>query len=277
MLWSNRPEILVILILLFLSLAACTSASVLTEEAVDVVEPAQVVKPAHQLLIAETLAPGQHSYSYISSTGEEVVLLLYLPVGYDSQEDWPLIVFLHGHDAYGKNTDLIIRQGGLPAFLVDDPNFGFIVVSPQLPGGRWGKYYLLIEEMLTFIGEMVSVDEDRLLLTGLSIGALGVWGYALEYPDRFAAIVPVAGMAKSSRTDPVPEGICSLKDLGVWVFHGEEDRTPTPDVAEAVVDALEACGAEVTFTLYPGADHRGTWLLAYADPALYAWLAEQSK
>ncbi len=267
----------VILLLLIFSLTACASGTTFAEEATEVKEPVQTVEPAHQLLTAETLAPGQHSYSYIASTGEEVVLLLYLPEGYDSQEDWPLIVFLHGHGSYGTNTDLIIEQGGLPAFLLDDPDFEFIVVSPQLPDGRWGKYYVLIEELLPYIGEMVSVDQDRLMLTGLSMGAFGVWQYSLEYPDRFAAIVPVAGLAKSSSDDPVPEDICTLKDAGIWVFHGGEDKTPPPEVAQALVDALESCGAEVKFTLYPDADHRETWLLAYADPALYDWLAEQSK
>ena len=67
----KRFGILVVLLLLFLSLVACSSAAAPAEEVAAVEEPVQPVEPAHQLLTAETLASGQHSYSYIASTGEE--------------------------------------------------------------------------------------------------------------------------------------------------------------------------------------------------------------
>ncbi len=45
--------------------------------------------------------------------------------------------------------------------------------------------------------------------------------------------------------------------------------------SEVLVEALRACGSDVRFTLYPDANHDGSWKLAYADPELWEWLLEQ--
>ncbi len=45
--------------------------------------------------------------------------------------------------------------------------------------------------------------------------------------------------------------------------------------AEVLVEALKACGSGVRFTVYEGAEHEDTWRRAYADPALFEWMASQ--
>lgn len=278
---SHSIFLLLIFLFLFFALQACSSGTATVPEPSPTVEQnqsLQVESPTFPLLSAESLTPGQNSYSYIASTGEEVTFLLHLPEDYATRENWPLIVFLHGSGSVGKTPDRIIDEGGLPAFVEKLDNFDFIVISPQLPSGRWGKYYSPIEELIVQVSEIVSVDDNRVYLTGLSLGATGVWQYALEYPDRFAAIVPIAGAANpSSTTELVPDNICTLMNLGIWVFNGEEDKYVRPEVAEAIASALEACGAEVKLTIYPGAGHSDSWNLAYAEPDLYDWLREQSK
>ena len=44
-----------------------------------------------------------------------------------------------------------------------------------------------------------------------------------------------------------------------------------------MVNSLYAIGSNVRFTVYPEADHVGAWENAYADEALWAWLARQRK
>ncbi len=43
-----------------------------------------------------------------------------------------------------------------------------------------------------------------------------------------------------------------------------------------MVDALQACGGNVRFTVYPGVAH-DSWTQTYANPELYAWLLEQRR
>ncbi|MCX7006293.1 MAG: hypothetical protein NTY53_03425, partial [Kiritimatiellaeota bacterium] len=40
---------------------------------------------------------------------------------------------------------------------------------------------------------LFSVDEQRIYLTGVSMGARGVWHIAAHHPGLFAAIAPIAG------------------------------------------------------------------------------------
>ena len=201
---------------------------------------------------------------------------MYLPDNLDSQEEWPLILFFHGQGGTGYNLEKLFKEGGLPEKLEADKEFPFVVISPQLPSGLWTSYIDNVDEFLTHLSETLPVDTNRLYLTGLSRGAHGVWQYALKYPDRFAAIAPIAGGASLS-SNPVPDDICTLKNLPIWVFHGEADTVVSPELDSAVVTALESCGGDIAFTLYPNANHPDTWIIAYADLALFEWFLEHSK
>jgi hypothetical protein len=67
--------------------------------------------------------------------------LEYLPVGYDTRDDWPLLVFWHGIGENGDGSeaalDLVAYNG--PPRLIRDNNWPaerpFVVLSPQHPGG----------------------------------------------------------------------------------------------------------------------------------------------
>jgi predicted peptidase len=215
--------------------------------------------------------------------------LLYLPGDYgkDPDKKWPLILFLHGSGGIGSDLSLL-KRGPLPQWLDTKTDFPFIVVSPQLPGvgpsgasqyttsvSYWSLLIEPINGLLDQIPAHYAVDTHRLYLTGLSLGGFGAWEFALRYPQRFAAIVPIAG-GYLYQSEAIPSSICSLKDLPVWVFHGALDSSVDPNQSESLVNALIACGGNVRFTLYPEAGHSGAWNTAYADPELWNWLLEQT-
>jgi predicted peptidase len=131
-----------------------------------------------------------------------------------------------------------------------------------------------LDALLDQLQAIYAVDPKRIYLTGLSMGGYGAWEFALRYPGRFAAVVPIAGGYEGMRS--VPENICDLQSVPLWVFHGASDTTVPPSESQVLVDALGACGGDVRFTLYPGADHESSFYQAYADPELYRWLADQT-
>lgn len=118
----------------------------------------------------------------------------------------------------------------------------FIVVSPQLPSGSWDGLFERLDELLEHVSETLPVDEDAFFVTGYSIGATGAWQYALHAPERFAAIVPVAGGPTSSTLEPVPDEICLLADLPILIYHEDEDTAVLIESNIANVEALSACG-----------------------------------
>jgi predicted peptidase len=239
----------------------------------------------YKQLQASTIQNGQHSNSaQIQVNGGDanpqtvtINYLLYLPDVYDptSQRKWPLILYLHGSGEQGNDLGLL-KNHPLPKKLDQQSDFPFIVVSPQLPDKmvNWSVWIDALNTLLEQIQTQYAVDNKRLYLTGISLGGFGTWEFALRYPKRFAAIVPIAGGYKLD-SDEVPPNICDLKNLPIWVFHGLKDTEVLPIQSEALVEALKACRANIRFTLYPEAGHAKSWMKAYENPKLYEWLLEQ--
>jgi predicted peptidase len=197
--------------------------------------------------------------------------LLYIPPNYgqDSDKTWPLIFYLHGVGERGKKLNLL-KKHGIPKIVEDNEAFPFIAVSPQCPDDTfWFEHYEKLEALLDHIIKTYVVDIDRIYLTGNSMGGYGTWGLAIEDPDRFTAIAPICGGG-------IPEEVCVLKDVPVWVFHGEKDDLVDLSEGQKMVDALKACGGKVKFTIYEGVGH-DSWTRTYENPELYEWFLKQSR
>ncbi len=198
--------------------------------------------------------------------------LLYLPDGYgaDPQQQWPLILFLHGAGQRGDHIDQVASLG-LPSLLNTRLKLPALVVSPQLPSGAyWNDYTGALEELLDQIMVQYAIDPQRIYVTGFSLGGFGTWALGLNTPDRFAALVPIAGGWDASAGN-----ICTLKSVPVWVLHGANDELVAPSASEEMVKALRACGGNVRFTLLPRTTHEAAATVAYREPGLFDWLLAQ--
>lgn len=225
--------------------------------------------------------PGQHRYSAGVRLGRgsrarvvQVNYLLYAPAAYrrTRKRRWPLLVFLHGGGERGDDPQQLTAQP-LPRTLARTTTFPAVVVSPQLPLRLtfWTALIEPVDVLVRRLAARYAIDPRRLYLTGLSTGGFGTWEYGLRYPRRFAALVPIAGGFPG--TSGVPRGICALRNVPIWAFHGAADATVLPYQEEALVRALHRCGStRVRFTLLPGVGHSGSWHHAYADDALWDWL-----
>lgn len=193
--------------------------------------------------------------------------LLYLPKNYNGKDKYPLMMFLHGSGERGNNLELVKKHG--PPKLIDQgKDFPFIVVSPQCPSGiRWKTNTLIA--LLDDIIKNYNVDENRIYITGLSMGGYGTWKLANEIPERLAAIMPICGWGDSWT-------ICEIGDLPVWAFHGAKDNVVLPQKSQELVDALKACKGNAKLTLYPEANH-DSWTQTYDNPEVYEWMLKQSK
>ncbi len=194
--------------------------------------------------------------------------LIHLPARYyATQKKWPFLLFLHGAGEKGYNLESLKRHGP-PKIVEKQKDFPFIVVSPQCqPHQYWNSAALmaLIEDIIA----NYQVDTSRLYVTGLSMGGFGTWDLAIQYPERFAAIVPVCGGGNQKNIT----NICNIKHLPVWVFHGAKDDIVPLIYSQVMVDALEKCGGNVKFTVYLEAAH-DSWTETYNNPAVYEWLLQ---
>lgn len=170
-------------------------------------------------------------------------------------------------DERGSNLN-IVRRTGLPQVLEErhelSQNMPFITICPQCPGElRWYMLNHSLKELLNKIIEEYEVDDDRIYLTGNSMGGNGVWSLASEYPGRFAAIAPICG-----RTDYVKTS--RLKRIPTWVFHGKEDDVIPISFSREIVNKLKKDNKNIKLTVYPDAKH-DCWTETYNNPRLYKW------
>lgn len=214
--------------------------------------------------------------------------MVYLPPGYsaDSDRQWPLIVFLHGRGEWGDDIRLVRRHGPLH-FLAAGNTLDAIVVAPQSPTEQYW-HPLFIDAVMQDVVSRFRIDPSRTYLTGLSMGGIGSWQMAMAFPQRFAALAPVAGCLMNdiavSRSDhDLPDQdsytpwLHALRGLPTWVFHGDRDSIVDTELGQRSAALLRAAGGDVKETIYPMTDH-DSWTPTYMDsPAFYTWLLSRRR
>jgi predicted peptidase len=211
---------------------------------------------------------------YLSESGD-LDYLLFVPRDYQegSTTLWPLILFLHGRGESGDNLN-IVKRHGIPRVIEEAEDFPCITVSPQCSANTdWVALIRPLMSLLSSIIEEFQVDQQRIYLTGLSMGGRGTWALAVEYPEIFAALIPICGRVPD--VDQFMEKVKVLKDVPIWVFHGAKDSSVPVQNSEAIVAALRAVQGNVSYTVYPDADH-DSWTETYNNPELYRWMLSQS-
>jgi predicted esterase len=227
---------------------------------------------------------------------------LYVPPSYDAAKTWPLLVGLHGS---GSNHLLHRRrlfglgnepgEGDYEAIRKDLPlpDVGFLVLTPYGRGESAGYSGIAEGDVLRALDHVqraYSVDADRVHLTGLSMGGGGTWHVGLRYPDRFASIAPVCGVADldlmpwSAGSPALDKELMSLtgysrivenaSNLPVFVFHGDEDDAVDVTASRKMVEAFGKAGlGNARYFELPGVTHF-SWDFAYRDAAHFRRVAD---
>jgi len=179
-----------------------------------------------------------------------------------------LILYLHGGSLRGGDIDSV-RKLGLPRKLETDPNFPFVVVSPQCrPGEIWTNVEAL-GALLDRIQADYRIDADRVYVTGHSMGGRGALYLAYRQPERFAAVVALSPLS------PIVAWKDNLAKLPLWIIHGKADTlAPVADTQELVL-GIESAGGHARVDILPDRDH--FILDVYDRPEIYDWLLHQKR
>jgi len=235
----------------------------------------------------------------IKLKGETYSYQVYIPAEYATAKLWPVIVYLHGDGRQG-NDGLRPTMSGLADSIRQNRSlFPAIAIFPQAKiATRWlfpEMEELVIAELDHTIAEFHG-DARRVYLTGFSMGAGGDYRIAYRWPHKFAAVVAIAGRVEPRSTlapedlaidrranpfvvepDPFASLALRIKDVPIWIFHGDKDETVPVEQSRRLVAALKKAGADVRYTEYPGADHVGGLQKAFAETDMIAWLFKQHR
>ena len=237
---------------LLLSSLAFMSSTLLAEEMADKLVP-------HSFTMEVTLKVGNK-------------YLLTLPEGYDEKNSkkWPLLVFLHGAGERGDDLNML-RKHGPPKLIAAGHKFEAVVVCPQVTDGdKWNPHG--VKGLVDVIKKEHKIDASRVYLTGISMGGFGTFETIAEYPDVFAAAVPICGGAGIS---VVKFG--ALKNFPIWIFHGAKDPAVPVAYSQSAYAWFQRGGDKnAKLTIYPDAQH-DCWTETYENPEVWKWLFAQKR
>lgn len=218
---------------------------------------------------------------------------LYVPENMEPGVKYPMIVFLHGGSECGDDNRIqMVGNNGAEVWIqdqLDGVGEKCFVLSPQCPSSGMGwlqDRLLAVSTAMDEIIETYPVDEQRLYVTGASMGGGGSWRMNCLFPARFAAVVPMCPAACMAQFRTViPEAIeevaNALVDKPLWIFHAADDKVVTVETSRSLVRALEAkgkvCGKDFYYTEYSaelGYNHSCS-LPSYGNKAMREWLFQQ--
>ncbi|GAB3509119.1 alpha/beta fold hydrolase [Spirosoma knui] len=213
----------------------------------------------NQLVYAQSTVKVKSTYDY----------LLYLPKEYTKQTaTYPLVIYLHGGSQKGKDLNKL-KAYGLPHLVDKGTDYPFIIASPQCPDNKYWSTDNWFENLYKDLVSKYRVDTSRIYVTGISMGGFGAWQVAMDYPDTFAAVVPLCGGCNDSTQ------ICRMSHVPVWTFHGTADDQIPVSETERLVNRLEKCNGNVTFTRLNGEGHGIQYV--YENKAIFDWMLKQKR
>ena len=210
------------------------------------------------------------------------------PSNFDSDESYPLLVFLHGAGERGNdNIKQLVHGSNL--FLDSIEQYPAIVIFPQCPESDfWAKierggnrqFEFIIEgppnpslaALINLIDsqlEHLYVDNKKLYVLGLSMGGMGTLELAWRINNKIAAAISICGAGPVQKAD-------QMMDFPFWFFHGVDDKTVPARYSRMMLESIQKVGGKAKITLYPGISHN-SWDPAFAEPDFLSWLFSQKR
>lgn len=156
--------------------------------------------------------------------GRERLYLLHIPLGYDANQAYPLIVSLH---EYGENPVIHAEATTFSDYANQEE---FIIAYPAGTGDPLGWYTLadapddapdniqFMEMLVEDIQTNLTIDTNRLFLVGHSNGGGMAHRIACDAPELFSAVAIVAGW------HPIDQDCNPTEPVSILALHGQFDE-----------------------------------------------------
>ena len=193
---------------------------------------------------------------------------LYIPEYMDPEEPASLVVALHGGTGHGADF--------LWSWLREARTRGFILLAPTSQSDTWS---LMDEDldigalmaMINFIKQQRAVDDDHILLTGLSDGGTYTLLAGLQPDSPFTHLAPFSGVLHPGIQ--MMGQMQHARERNIYLVHGTLDWMFPIETAYMAQAELEAAGANLVFRPIEGLSHNycraeNPGVISWFNPAL---------
>jgi pimeloyl-ACP methyl ester carboxylesterase len=219
--------------------------------------PPAVTDPAVPQDVAPVTPPGYFELEVSTPVGP-VQYLVQLPPEYHPLRKYPAILALHPLDASpgaeidwwagAYSTEMAMRTG-------QASRQGYVVVAPKWSRPGQTKYEYTPTEHARVLATLrdvlrhVSVDSDRVFLTGHMAGASAAWDIAVAHPELWAGLVSIGGDADKYVTFYEE----NARYVPMYFVTGEIAGAPSPLTRNgAVYDKYMKIGYDAMVVMYQG-------------------------
>ena len=209
---------------------------------------------------------------------------------------YPLIIFLHGSGELGNGSAsslTILNRIGITrllygklfpsSFSYGGANYSFIVVAPQMKTDN--DWTTSIQAVIDYCKKTYRVDENRIYLTGLSLGGVTAWEYASNSVTQGQTLAATLLVCPGATASSAELKNIAQSQLPVWVTANTGDPYYPPSMAQnlvAAINNLVPAPPKALLSIFDQAGH-DAWTKTY-DPAftqnglnVYQWMLSHSR
>ena len=203
-----------------------------------------------------------------------------IPEDYDPETRYPVEVTLHGGVGRPKpEPGAELWRGGYENLVRSDR----ITVVPS----AWSDAYWwhdsqadTLPAVLDLLKASYNINENRVILTGVSDGGTGAYFFAFKQPTEWAAFLPYIGHPGVLRSEQSGGGYRlyfeNLMGKPLYIVNGENDRLYPASSLASFMQILEEQEVEHIFRVIEGGGHNTQWM-PEERPAIEAFVAEHPR
>ena len=179
-----------------------------------------------------------------------------------------LVLYLHGGSSRGSDNESQLNEVAVGVIYkyLHDRNIPATLIVPQCPlGGGWtSQLRRVVNELLRSYVSNGKADVNRIYVVGGPMGGTGTWCQLGNYPDFYAAAMPVAGNPTSMNAEDVAK-------TPVYTVMGTADNIMSLETVETFCEEVLANGGTLLMDVEEGWTHQDTCEKSYTDARL-DWL-----
>ena len=204
------------------------------------------------------------SYKKYTNTGS-YNYRLYVPPTMTKRGKIPLVVYLHGTGECGEKMSLM----GYPEYIADGKNYNFMVVAPILAANDCGAFSSKnVMKIINDLKAKYPIDEDRIIVTGFSMGGVCALWMVRDYPNFFSACIPVS----ANNTGYLKQ----FDTTNIWAFNGQNDKVAPASAIEEMIKSAKKGNPDHKFTKVTGEGHLLTYHV-YERKDVIEWMLAQKR
>ena len=195
-----------------------------------------------------------------TSNGVEHFFAVTVPDGYDPGRRYQVRFQLHG-GVGGRATNAPVGNGTVGALTGSEQIY--VVPYAWADAPWWSPDQVLnVAAIVDRLKRLYNVDENRVVLSGVSDGATGALYLAMRETTPFANILPLNGYLMVLALRDIDDGLIfanNLRNKPIFAVNGGRDPLYPTRVVDPYIEHLKHGGVAVDYHPQPNAAHNTAW------------------